>query len=59
MTADCRHISNKLSFSTHAYGVMKFDETTTDGFLRMCASEHLKHTAQISGGGGRTAVSQD
>ncbi len=50
---DCRlplHISNHLSFSTCADAVMKFD--VTEDFIRMTASEHLKHAPQKSGGGG-------
>lgn len=49
---------------THVYkaiqdGVMKFDSTATEGSIRLCASEHLKHAPQRRGGGGRATVSQD
>ncbi len=51
------HISNHLSFSTCADAVMKFDDTAKVEFIRMTASEHLKHALQRSGG--HAAVTQN
>ncbi|XP_077394040.1 uncharacterized protein LOC144031129 isoform X2 [Festucalex cinctus] len=46
---------------THVYkaiqdGVMKFDATATEGYIRHCASQHLKHAPQRQGGGGFSSL---
>ncbi|KAL2098953.1 hypothetical protein ACEWY4_005433 [Coilia grayii] len=40
-------------------GVMIFDSTASEDFIRLCASDHLKHAPQRRGGGGHATIPQD
>ncbi|KAL2095483.1 hypothetical protein ACEWY4_010202 [Coilia grayii] len=47
-----RPLEKTLVYKAIKDGVMKFDSTATEGFVRQCAADHLKHAAQRRGGGG-------
>ncbi|KAL2093110.1 hypothetical protein ACEWY4_010422 [Coilia grayii] len=47
-----RALEKTLVYKAIKDGVMKFDSTATEGFVRQCAADHLKHAPQRRGGGG-------